>query len=350
MPAPESRLPDWQRAHGAPLFRAVIKQSPADFEVTEVLGFDLSDDGEHDFLWIEKQNANTAWVARQLARHAGVPAKDVGYAGLKDRHAVTRQWFSVRRPSGAGTDWEAAEIAGVRILETRRNRRKLRRGAHAGNAFRIVVRAADCPAPQVDERLGRIAAAGVPNYFGPQRFGRDGGNLGLARSLFAGTRLQRDRRSIALSAARSYLFNEVLSRRVAERTWDRALAGDLVSLDGRASFFPVPTVTDDILTRVENLDLHPTGPLWGRPDIVPDGQPARTEREVAERHADLSGGLEAAGAAMGRRALRTVPRQLIWRNFGGTLSLSFQLERGAFATALLREICSFEPVSPSVLA
>lgn len=348
MPEPDSRLPDWQRAHGAPLFRARIKQSPADFEVTEELGFDLSDDGEHDFLWIEKRDANTAWVARQLARHAGVPAKDVGYAGLKDRHAVTRQWFSVRRPSGAGTDWEASEIAGVRILDTGRNRRKLRRGAHTGNIFKIVVRGVDCAAPLIEERLGRIGATGVPNYFGPQRFGRDGANVALAKALFAGERMRRERRSIAVSAARSYLFNDILSHRVIDGTWDRVLAGDLVSLDGSASFFSAPSVTDDILARAERHELHPTGPLWGLADMIPDGQPAKTEREVAERHADLAGGLEAAGAAMGRRALRTVPRQLIWRNSGGTLSLSFQLDRGAFATALLREICSLVSVSPSV--
>ena len=340
MPEPDSRLPDWQRAHGAPLFRARIKQSPADFEVTEELGFDLSDDGEHDFLWIEKRDANTAWVARQLARHAGVPAKDVGYAGLKDRHAVTRQWFSVRRPSGAGTDWEAIEIAGVRILATGRNRRKLRRGAHTGNAFRIIVRGADCPASQLEERLGRISVAGVPNYFGPQRFGRGGANLALARSLFAGKRMQRDRRGIALSAARSYLFNEVLSCRVAERTWDRAEAGDLVSLDGSASFFPVPSVADDVRTRIGNLDLHPTGPLWGRADTADDKALSEAEQQVAALHSELVDGLESAGVTMARRALRVAVRQLDWEQSGDDLSLGFRLPRGGFATAVLAEIGS----------
>jgi tRNA pseudouridine13 synthase len=340
MPGPESRLPDWQRAHGAPLFRAVIKQSPEDFEVIEELGFDLSDDGEHDFLWIEKRDANTAWVARQLARHAGIAAKDVGYAGLKDRHAVTRQWFSVRRPSGVGTDWGAVEIAGVRILDTGRNRRKLRRGAHSGNAFRIIVRGADCPASQVKERLGRIGVAGVPNYFGPQRFGRDGANLALARSLFAGKRMQRDRRSIALSAARSFLFNEVLARRVAEHTWDRAEAGDLVSLDGSASFFPVPSVADDIQTRIENLDLHPTGPLWGRADPANVAPLRQTEQQVASLHSALVAGLESAGVTMARRALRVAVRQLEWDLSGDDLSLRFRLPRGAFATAVLAEIGS----------
>jgi tRNA pseudouridine13 synthase len=338
MPVPESRLPDWHRAHGAPLFRGVIRRSAADFDVTEELDFELSGDGEHDFLWIEKRDANTAWVARQLARHAGVPARDVGYAGLKDRRAVTRQWFSVRRPSGSGTDWRGADISGVRILDIGRNRRKLRRGAHAGNAFRIVVRGVDCAGSLLEERLTRIGARGVPNYFGPQRFGREGANLALARSLFKGRRMQRDRRSIALSAARSFLFNEVLSRRVADRTWDSALPGELVSLDGRASFFSVPTVTDDIQTRVAQLELHPTGPLWGRTDAGADGQSLESERQVAALYPDLAGGLEAAGVTMARRALRVAARQLDWDLSGGELSLSFRLPRGGFATAVLAEI------------
>ena len=108
-------LPDWARAHGPPLFTARIRSRPDDFEVTEVLGWELSGDGEHDYLWVEKTGANTEWDARQLARHADVPAKDIGYAGLKDRHAVTRQWFSVRRPTGAGTDWAALAVDGVTL-------------------------------------------------------------------------------------------------------------------------------------------------------------------------------------------------------------------------------------------
>lgn len=342
MPAPEPGLPDWPRAWGAPLARGVIRQQSADFEVTEALGFEPSGDGEHDFLWVEKCDANTAWVASQLARHARIPAGDVGYAGLKDRHAVTRQWFSIRRPTLAGTDWSTVDIPGVRVLDIDRNRRKLRRGAHAGNVFRIVVRGVDCAAAQIDDRLGLIRAGGVPNYFGPQRFGRGGGNIALARSLFSGRRLRRDRRAIALSAARSYLFNEVLSRRVADGSWNQVLPDDLVSIDGSGSFFAVPTVTEDVRARVGRLALHPTGPMWGRGSGDGGEACSPTERQVATQHADLADGLEAAGVDCARRALRTVPQSVRWRHGDGTLTLSFRLERGAYATSLLREIVAIE--------
>ena len=131
MPATDCQIPDWSRAFGKPLFQGLIKQAASDFEVTEVPGFSCSGDGEHDYLWIEKSGANTAWVARALARHAKITARDVGFAGMKDRHAVTRQWFSVRRPAG-GTDWESFAAEGVQLLDSDRHSRKLKRGAHRG--------------------------------------------------------------------------------------------------------------------------------------------------------------------------------------------------------------------------
>ena len=193
MPANPGVLPDWNRAHGAPIFAATIRARPSDFQVVEILGFEPDGSGDHDFLWLEKAAANTDWVARQLARHAGVRTADVGYAGMKDRHAVTRQWFSL--PRGRGTDWTSFDVDGVKILDVRRHHRKLRRGTHKGNAFRIALRSRDIAgvAGEIDERLSTIGARGVPNYFGPQRFGRQGANLDLARRLFGGSRLKRGR-------------------------------------------------------------------------------------------------------------------------------------------------------------
>ena len=338
MPIPESALPRWPRAHGEPLFRGAMKRVPADFVVTEALGFELSGDGEHDYLWVEKQDTNTAWAARQLARHAAVPARDVGFAGLKDRRAVTRQWFSVRRPSVAGTDWTAFDVPGVRIIDIGRNRRKLRRGAHAGNTFRINVHGAGDAGERVAERLGVIAGQGVPNYFGLQRFGNGGANLAMARGLFAGERLRREQRSLALSAARGFLFNEVLARRVVDGTWNRVIDGDLVSLDGRASFFAAPTATDDVRARVSAGELHPTGPLWGVGEDGPAGPVADTEQRVSAEHSLLSSGLERAGVQSARRALRAIPRDVHWDLHGDTLTLSFGLVRGAYATTVLDEI------------
>ena len=171
-------LPDWARAHGDPLFAARIRSQSTDFDVTEELGFELCGDGEHDYLYIEKTGANTDWVLRQLAAHAAVPAKDVGCAGLKDRHAVTRQWFSV--PRWHAPDWAQLEIDGVRLLDQQRHNRKLRRGAHKGNRFRIILRGALPETGSLDARLETIHAHGVPNYFGEQRFGGGGSNVELA--------------------------------------------------------------------------------------------------------------------------------------------------------------------------
>ena len=161
-------LPDWSRAHGGSLFRGELRQSAVDFCVTEVLGFEPDGEGEHDFLWIEKKNTNTAWLARQLADFAGIAARDVGYGGMKDRLAVTRQWFSVRRPGGTPADWTALDVDGVNVLATSRNTRKLRRGAHAGNQFRIVIRnlrdiAEKSEDDTLDQRVRAIREQGIPN-------------------------------------------------------------------------------------------------------------------------------------------------------------------------------------------
>ena len=336
-------LPDWAHAFGPALFTARIRERPSDFQVVEELGFELSDSGEHDYLWIEKTSQNTDWVARQLARHAGVRAADVGYSGMKDRHALTRQWFSV--PGREGCDWSAFAVDGVRILERRRHQRKLRRGANAGNAFRIALRTTELDAARepVAERLADIAGRGVPNYFGPQRFGHGGGNLDLARRLFAGARLRRDKRSIAISAARSFLFNEILSARVRDGSWERILSGERVNLDGSGSVFRAAAVDEELERRAREMDIHPTGTLWGLRDEesrsdISAGAVAALERNATEDSADLRTGLENLGAKAAHRPLRVRVADLSWDIEDGALWLEFRLPSGAFATAVLREI------------
>jgi len=330
-------LPDWPRAHGGPVIRGRLRQSAEDFAVTEVLGFEPDGEGEHDFLWIEKRHTNTVWLARQLAEFASIPLRDVGYAGMKDRLAVTRQWFSVRRPGGMPADWSALDVAGVQLLKTTRNSRKLRRGAHAGNRFRIVIR----DVSQADEKSGHehldqlirtIGEQGVPNYFGEQRFGRSGNNLALAESLFAGKRLTREKRSIALSSARAWLFNQVLQRRVETGSWSVFEQGDIAALDGSGSIFVVQEVDETIAGRCRQLDLHPTGPLWGQ-----GGQPLAGERAVVEHFPALVAGLEKHTKAA-RRPLRLAVRELSAAVEAGTLTLDFYLVRGGFATVVLREL------------
>lgn len=345
MPTVPGALPEWAHAHGEPLFAAVIRERPSDFQVVEHLGFEFSGSGEHDYLWVEKVAANTDWVARQIARHAGVRPVDVGYAGMKDRHAVTRQWFSVPRRGAA--DWASFAADGVSIVEVCHHHRKLRRGAHDGNAFRIALRAPQVAVMRqaIEQRLARIAARGVPNYFGPQRFGRGGSNLDLAGRLFSGARLKRDKRSIAISAARSFLFNEILSARVTDGSWERVLPGEMVNLDGTGSVFHAEAVDETIERRAAEMDIHPTATLWGlrseksRSDIS-QGVIDSLEREATEAHSDLRNGLERLGAKAGHRPLRLRVTDLSWEFADDALWLEFRLPSGGFATSVLREVAS----------
>ncbi len=333
-------LPTWARAHGAPLFTATIRERPSDFQVVERLGFEPAGSGEHDYLWVEKTGANTEWVARQLARHAGARSADVGFAGMKDRHAITRQWFSV--PRRGNVDWSAVSVAGVTILEVRSHARKLRRGAHKSNAFRIALRSPEVPALRrlVDERLACIAARGVPNYYGPQRFGHDGANVDLARALFAGGRLKRDKRSIAISAARSLLFNQILSARVVDGTWERILRGERVNLDGSGSLFTADVVDAEIERRAASMDIHPTGTLWGLRSDMSAAAIEALQRKATEAYRDLVAGLEAMGIKASQRPLRMRVSDLSWDFADDVLWLEFTLPAGGFATAVLREVAS----------
>lgn len=335
------RLPDWQRAFGEPVAICIIRSENADFQVNEQLGFELSGDGEHDYLKTEKDGANTAWVAEGLARYAGIRVSDVGFAGLKDRHAVTTQWFSVRRPAGSRTDWMKLDLDGIRVLEVDRHHRKLRRGAHTGNHFRIALKQLSGAHAGLDDRLTAVRHAGVPNYFGEQRFGRDGGNLGLARDLIAGKRLSRSKRGFALSAARSFLFNHILEDRVRDDTWNTLQAGDCANLDGSASIFGVAAVDDELRRRIDELDIHPSGALWGAGALQSEGDIARREISVVERFPEFMNGLANERVQQARRALRLAVRDLNWERDGDTLWLEFFLTRGAFATAVLREIVTY---------
>jgi len=332
-------------AFGGPPLRGVLRSAPEDFVVDEDLGFVADGAGEHAFLRVEKRGANTEWVARQLARYAGVAVNAVSYAGLKDRHALTRQTFSVHLPGKPDPDWSALAHAEFRVLDAARHRRKLQRGTLAGNTFRIVVRQADGDRDAVEQRLAAIRASGVPNYFGEQRFGHDDGNLARARALFAapaqgrGPRhVRHEERGLLLSAARSHIFNAVLAERVQARTWNQALAGDVFMLSGSRSIFGPEPVKPVLRERVLGGDVSPTGPLWGEGELRSSDAVAALERAAAERHDDLATGLAGAGLRQERRALVLRPAHLEarWQS-PCDLELSFSLSKGSYATVVLRE-------------
>lgn len=332
---------DLPYAHGGPPLTGVIRTEAEDFFVDEELGFAPDGAGEHAFVRVEKRNANTEWVARELARFAGVAVHAVGYAGMKDRRALTRQTFSVHLPGRPDPDWPALQNAEFRVLDATRNSRKLKIGALRGNAFRIVVRDVTGERAAFEQRIAAIARAGVPNYFGQQRFGRGGGNVERARAMFAGSRVQRHERSLLLSAARSFLFNAVLAERVRRGDWTAALDGDVWMLAGSQSIFGPEPMTQDLRDRLASGDIVPTGPMAGEGLLRTQAEAAAIETTILERHADLLRGLSVNGLRQERRAmvLRPAGLRATWLD-ADVLELQFSLRKGAYATVIIREIVS----------
>ncbi|TBU99986.1 tRNA pseudouridine(13) synthase TruD [Stutzerimonas kirkiae] len=329
-------------AHGGPCASAVLKESAEDFQVDEVLDIPLAGEGEHLWLWVEKRNLNTEDAARQIARAARLPLRAVGYAGLKDRLALTRQWFSLHLPGKADPDFSAMQSDSLRILEQTRHLRKLQRGAHSANGFRLRLRHLQADPRVLEERLQRIRQCGVPNYFGMQRFGFSGSNLSRANEFAQAGVLpeQRNLRSRVLSAARSYLFNRVLASRVADGSWSRAMLGDLLVFTDSRSFFPA-TEAECRDPRLEALDLHPSGPLWGAGPSPAGGPVQALEEALAGQQQALVDWLSEAGMKHERRILRLPIRDLSWHYpEPEVLQLEFVLPTGCFATAVVRELVS----------
>jgi len=319
-------LPDWARAYQLPLFAAAIRSNPADFDVTEELGYEFDGAGEHDYLFVEKTGTNTEWLSRQLANFAEVPARDVGYSGLKDRNAVTRQWFSV--PRWHSPDWDGVSIEGATVLDVQRHSKKLRRGAHKANHFKIILRAGKTGSDLFSEKLRVIGDQGVPNYYGEQRFGREGANVRMADDWAAGRRLPRHKRSIAISSARSFLFNEYLQDRVLDGTWNRILPGDIANLDGTGSVFNVDEVDAEIERRCDEMDLHPAAELAGEGSNV--------------AHDSWQKAFDKGRVKPGSRSLRLNVRDLRSEVGPDWFKVKFTLGRGAFATSVLREIVRYQ--------
>lgn len=321
-----------------------MRTLPEDFRVEELPAFAASGQGEHLLLTVEKRGMTTAFAARRIAQWAGIPEMAVGYAGLKDRHAVTRQRFSVHLPKKVAPDSAALASDDLQVLEQSWHSRKLPRGALAGNRFVLVLRAVEGEPAAIEHRLRRIGESGVPNYFGEQRFGALGDNVESARRMFAGARVRREQRSLLLSAARSHLFNVVLARRVGDGSWNRALDGEVWMLDGTHSVFGPEPCSDGLLQRLDMQDIHPTGPLWGQGELRTAGAALALEREASAPFADLRAGLEAAGLRQERRALRVRVREMEWQWRGAELlELRFALDPGSYATEVLAELGEVSP-------
>lgn len=304
----------WPQAWGEPLGQGRIRAVPADFFVQECLDEPLSGDGEHLYLFIEKEGDNTRFVAEELARMAGVRAMDVSYSGLKDRNAVTRQWFSLYLP-GKSDETLLTEVSRRwRLLQSSRHSRKLRRGSHRANQFKLRVREMTAERGALDDRLQILAAHGCPNYFGEQRFGRDGANLDAAAALNPRRLRGRNfRHGLYLSAARSWLFNEYLAGRVENGTWRDRCPGD-------------PAVDT------------PSGPLFGDGGSDADEPQRVEENRILEAYPQFQQLFDGARLRPERRPLILKPENLAWHFEVQDLILSFELPKGTFATALLNEL------------
>ncbi|GAA6166587.1 tRNA pseudouridine(13) synthase TruD [Sessilibacter corallicola] len=312
--------------YGTPGCRGEFKSSPADFIVQENFDLEFSNSGEHVYLHIEKEGENTHWLQKKIAEFAGVKSSDVGVAGLKDRQAITRQWFSVYLPKSPALNWGDFSCDSWKVLGVKNHSKKLRRGDHTGNFFKITLRNLEFTTgnqDQLEAVLNKIKAHGVPNYFGEQRFGREGSNLNLANDWFEhGKKIKnRNLKSMVLSAARSYVFNQVLSQRVTAANWNQLIDGD---------------VTQDYSD--QNAAATPTGPLWGRGRNSASSQALIFEDSVKNELSLWCDALEHQGLSQERRNLVCLPQDFTWQFCDADLILEFNLRPGEYATSVLREI------------
>lgn len=344
-------LPELAYLHGKPMSTGILKANQQDFCVFEQLPFTPCGEGEHLFIHIRKTGGNTVFVARALAKYFKVKEQLVSYAGLKDRFAVTEQWFGVHLPGKQTYDLSDLTIEGVEILSYKRHNKKLRTGALTGNRFELVIREVT-NLKDLYERWERVVREGVPNYFGEQRFGIDGGNIEAALSLFSGTKVKdKKKRGIYLSAARSVIFNDIINERIKHKTFSTLAVGDVVMLSGTQSVFCIENLDDVINQRLNNKDIDITASMWGAGELMSAGQTREFEQQIAERYSAFSQGLPRFGLKQERRRIRlsiadpdikVLPNHSESTSSLPNVKISFSLAAGSYATTVLRELIDYQ--------
>lgn len=335
---------------------AKYKAHPSDFIVHEQLAIDFAGTGEHLWLHLQKTHLNSNFVAKLLAQWAGITVKDVGFSGLKDRHAVTTQWFSIRLPKKTlpepsfeqFIEGKLTENESLHILKQHWHTKKLNRGTHQANQFIITLRDVMGNQVAIEQQIATMQTRGVPNYFGEQRFGQTGNNIDAAIELFthqtiAGKKIHRkydqDNISLYLSAARSQLFNAVVAKRIELGIWDNAIDGEVMNLAGSNSIFVAEQIDETLIARLASGDIHLTAPMWGAGELKSTGQVKALELAVIAdnpMHQQLSKGLIDFGLKQQRRPLRMLPNNLHWHwQDEQTLVLTFELPAGSFATTII---------------
>lgn len=341
--------------HGKPQSTGLLRQQKSDFKVFEQLPFSPCGEGEHLFIHIRKIGANTVFVARELAKYFKIKEQLVSYAGLKDRFAITEQWFGIHVPGKQEYDLSDLTIEGVEVLSYKRHNKKLRTGALTGNRFELILR--DVTALKaLHERWEKIVAQGVPNYFGEQRFGIDGGNIDKALALFSGTKVKdKKKRGMYLSASRSYIFNNIINERIKQNVFSKAQVGDVVMLAGTQSVFHLDEIDDTIKQRLIDKDVDITASMWGAGELMTSAEPQIVEQNVADNHSEFSQGLPRFGLKQERRRIRLVIEGadievLPDEDTLPAVKISFSLAAGSYATTVLRELIDYQDCTQRVNA
>ena len=348
------KLNTLHRAYPEPDLSANLRTNPEDFRVTEKLSFVPSGSGEHLFLQIEKTSANTEWIAKRLQKIFGLSSREIGYAGKKDRHSIATQWFSLHLP---GKEVELDELATkqrifnqqneqeFKILKAVRHNKKLKTGSLKENNFEIVLRSIT---GKIDERrLEQISKQGVPNYFGYQRFGFSANNLVVAND-YLSQKIKiknRNKRGMVISSARSLLFNLILSKRIENGTWMQVLDGDCLMLDGSQSYFVTNKSTSEEQERVESGDVHICGLLPGRRVSDAELVVKELEDKILAEYPDWIDAFYRLNLTTGRRPYRCIPRELVVEYKDKQAVLKFNLNKGCYATSIIRELVNISDVS-----
>lgn len=352
-------LPELAYLHGKPKSKGLLRVKQSDFKVVEQLPFLPCGEGEHLLIYIRKIGANTVFVARELAKYFKVKEQLVSYAGLKDRFAVTEQWFGVHVPGKQAYDLSDLTIEGVEVLSYARHNKKLRTGALTGNRFELILRDVT-ELKALQERWQTIVEQGVPNYFGEQRFGIDGGNIDKALALFSGTKIKdKKKRGMYLSAARSTIFNDIINERINQHTFAKVSVGDVLMLAGTQSVFHLDEVDDSIKQRLLDKDIDITASMWGAGELMTSADAEMLEQGVAERHNEFSQGLPRFGLKQERRRIRLVvqdasidvlPSDDATSDSLPAVILSFTLGAGSYATTVLRELIDYQDCTQRVVS
>lgn len=336
--------------HGKPDSTGFLRSQMSDFKVFEQLPFLPCGEGEHLFIHIRKTGANTLFVARELAKYFKVKEQLVSYAGLKDRFAITEQWFGVHVPGKQVYDLSDLVIEGVEVLAYQRHNKKLRTGALTGNRFEVILRDVS-NVKTLAQRWHDITEQGVPNYFGEQRFGIGGGNIDRALALFSGTKVKdKKKRGMYLSAARSAIFNQVICKRIETHKFNELLVGDVLMLAGTQSVFLLDELDNSVQQRFIDKDVDITAPMWGAGELMTQGEAQQLEQSVADENIEFCQGLPRFGLKQERRRIRltlsnTDIEITATTDNSNQVKLSFFLPAGCYATTVLRELLDYQDMT-----